>query len=98
MDGVGDADDRDGAVAVHFELATEQLSGSQFDVIFRVVGNDGTQVLGSACNCPDGEETRCHGHGAPSSGEQRPRSSPFLGEEEPMRKKERTVQQRRWAG
>jgi hypothetical protein len=28
-----------------FELATEQLSGSQFDVIFRVVNDDGTQVL-----------------------------------------------------
>jgi hypothetical protein len=49
VDGVGDTETADGAGAVHFELATEQLSGSQFDVIFGVVIDDGTQVLVSEC-------------------------------------------------
>jgi hypothetical protein len=38
-----------GAGAAHFERATALPSGEQFDVIFRVVSADGTQLLLSEC-------------------------------------------------
>jgi hypothetical protein len=38
-----------GAGAAHFERATTLPSGTRFDLIFRVVSDDGTQLLMSEC-------------------------------------------------
>jgi hypothetical protein len=38
-----------GAGAAHFERATPLLSGTQLDLIFRVISEDGTQLLISNC-------------------------------------------------